>query len=79
MQTDKKITIQEQILEKYGKHVLECDHPDFDLDIYMMFICRSIEKEMMDYDTKLKKAYDQPLKSVKTIIQQYKKKKENNV
>ena len=73
----KKISIQDQILEKYGPHVLECDHPDFDLDIYMMFICRSIEKEMMDYESKQRKAYDDTVKSVETIIQQYKTKKDN--
>ncbi len=75
----KTISIQDQILDKYGPHVLTCDHPDFHLDIYMMFICRSIQKEMMDYEYKQRKAYEDTVKSVETIIQQYKTKKENNV
>jgi hypothetical protein len=72
------VTIKDQIIEKYGQHVLECDHTDFDLDIYMMFICRSIEKELMDYDTKQRKAYNDTLESIQPIIQQYKTKKEKN-
>ena len=69
------MTVKEQIIQKYGPHVLECDHPDFNLDIYMMFICRSIEKEMMNHESNLRKSYDETVNSIEKIVQQYKTKK----
>ena len=54
----KQNKIYEYISSKYGKEKLDVDHADFDIDIYMMYIYRSIEKEMIDYQDAHKKSYD---------------------
>ncbi len=68
-------SIKERILKQYGEHVLTCDHPDFNFDIYMMFICQPIEYELMMHESRRKKDYDTTLNSIVKIIQTYKESK----
>lgn len=65
-----------QIFDKNGIDItnkLNHDHPDFNLDIYMMYLCRSIEKEMDEYEWKREADFKKTSESIVNIIQTYKK------
>ena len=65
-----------QILDKDGRDItdkLNHDHADFDLDLYMMYLCRSIEKEFNELESKREAEHKKATESIIKIIQTYKK------
>jgi hypothetical protein len=64
-----------QILDKDGRDItdkLNRDHADFDLDLYMMYLCRTIEKELNDLEWKRESEFKKTTESIVKIIQTYK-------
>lgn len=52
---------------------LNCDHKDFDLDLYMMYLCRGIEKELNELEWKREADFKKTTESIIDMIQTYKK------
>lgn len=68
-------TIVEHFVGKYGAGVmnqLNPDHKLFDLDLYMMWICRHIEAEMLTLETKQEKSRRDTMKAIEIILKEHK-------